>query len=30
MYGYPQEEKEETKEVEQLAARGVDPPRFHR
>ena len=26
----PQEEKEETKEVEQLAARGVDPPRFHR
>ena len=26
----PQEEKEETNEVEQLAARGVDPPRFHR
>ena len=26
----PQEEKEDTKEVEQLAARGVDPPRFHR
>ena len=26
----PQEEIEETKEVEQLAARGVDPPRFHR